>query len=110
MEKMRSRRVAWVTGATGGVGPAVIRALLDTGLSIVATARDASKLTRLQDETGAEERRWLSQPVDLADPVSAQNVVEVSKGRFGGIDILVEVAGGWRGGTSVAGTDIETLR
>lgn len=102
--------MAWVTGATGGVGPAVIRALHDAGVSIVATSREASKLARLQDEVGVEDALWLSQPADLTDPRSARTVVEAAAKRFGAVDILLAVAGGWRGGTPVPETDIETLK
>jgi len=107
---MLKGKVAWVTGATGGVGPAVVRALFDAGAKVVATARDDSRLTFLQAETQADDGRWLAYAEDLTNPLAAHAVVEAASARFGGVDILIAVAGGWRGGAAVASTELETLR
>lgn len=106
---MSTGRVALITGATGGVGPAVVAALAEAGYALVATARHQEALAELGAETGLPPERWLVQPADLEDPGGAQALVEAAAQRFGTVDVLVAVAGGWRGGSPVAETDPETL-
>ena len=103
-------RIALITGATGGLGPAVVRALADDGALIVATGHNPAKLAALQGEIGLHDARWLGQAADLADPASAQGLVDAAVARFGSVDILVSVAGGWRGGKRVADSDLDTLQ
>lgn len=102
---MLTGRVAWVTGATGGIGPAVVRNLAEAGVAIVATARDEAALAALQQEAGLPAERWLAAAADLADSAAAAQVVRAGAGQFGAIDILVAVAGGWRGGATVVDAD-----
>ena len=106
---MLTGKVGWVTGATGGLGPAVVRALAEAGAAIVATARDEAELRELQKQVGIADERWFARPADLTDPAAAQVVVDEALARFGRLDILAAVAGGWRGGTTVAETDPATL-
>lgn len=106
---MLSGKTAIITGATGGVGPAVARAMLDELAFVTATARDMAELEALQTELGASDEQWLNIAADLTDPAGAAAVVNATAVRFGGTDILVAVAGGWRGGKPVAKTDLETL-
>lgn len=102
-------KVALVTGATGGAGPAVIAALAGAGAIIAAASRSESDLDQLGRRTGLPPERWLARPSDLGDPAAAQTLVDQVSGHFGGVDILVALAGGWRGGTSVAATEPATL-
>lgn len=53
MRGLEGRRVL-VTGATGGIGAATVRRLVEEGAAVVASGRDQSKLARLAAETGAE--------------------------------------------------------
>lgn len=106
---MLTGKVAWVTGATGGVGPAVVRALADAGATVLASARDEAAVAALAAEHGIPAERWLALPVDLTDEAAVRAAVARGIERFGQIDVLVAVAGTWRGGTPVADTDPATL-
>lgn len=107
---MLTGKTAWITGATGGIGPAMVRVLAGAGAAIVATARDEGKLQSLESEIQIEHDHWLAMTADLTDPEAAQAVVAAAATRFGGVDILVAVAGGWRGGKAVAETDSATVK
>jgi NAD(P)-dependent dehydrogenase (short-subunit alcohol dehydrogenase family) len=50
---MSPRRIAVVTGATGGIGRAVVRRLAEDGTSVLALARDARALTELAEQIPA---------------------------------------------------------
>jgi NAD(P)-dependent dehydrogenase (short-subunit alcohol dehydrogenase family) len=106
---MLNGRVALVTGATGGLGPAVVSALLGAGASLVAVARSAAELEALRAGVEAPAARWLAHTADMSDPVAAQAAVTAAQAHFGRVEIAVAVAGGWRGGQSVAETDSATL-
>lgn len=106
---MLTGKVAWVTGATGGVGPAVVRALAEAGATVLASARDESEVAALAIDNAIPGERWLALPLDLTDASAVHAAAARAIERFGRIDILVAVAGKWRGGTTVAETDSATL-
>lgn len=106
---MLAGKVAWVTGATGGVGPAVVQALLATGATVVAAARREEEFAQLAAQAGAPGERWVAQAMDLTDPAAVNAAVAAILEQQGHIDILVAVAGGWRGGQPVVETGLDTL-
>ncbi len=83
-------KVALVTGATGGIGAAVARALHAQGASVALTGRRAAELEALAAELG---ERVLVAPADLADAAAPAALVEKVEGALGGLDILVNNAG-----------------
>jgi NAD(P)-dependent dehydrogenase (short-subunit alcohol dehydrogenase family) len=106
---MSTERVAWVTGATGGLGPAIVHTLAESGAAIVATARTEAALVALQASVRVRDEHWLAAAADLSEPEAALAVVREAAARFGVIDILVHVTGGWRGGTPVSETALSVL-
>ncbi|MHC6176882.1 SDR family oxidoreductase [Glutamicibacter sp. X7] len=84
-------RSALVTGASSGIGQAIVRALCADGWTVYAVARRAERLQALAEETGA---------VPLAADVSVQSDIDellagLQEGP--GVDTLVNCAGGARG-------------
>ena len=61
-------KVAWVTGASSGIGEALVPALLARGARVVVSARRAEKLDALVARHGAD--KVASVPVDLTDLAS----------------------------------------
>jgi NAD(P)-dependent dehydrogenase (short-subunit alcohol dehydrogenase family) len=86
-------RVAVVTGASKGIGLAVVRTLLDNGARVVATSRNRSS------ELDALDGDLLHVPADLMDPRAPAEVVARAAETFGGLDVLVNNAGGPPPGT-----------
>lgn len=85
-----------VAGATGLAGPAVARALLSRGASVVALGHDAGRLASL----AASVPGVLTDTVDLADTTAVTDLARRLRERSGRIDGLVHLVGGWRGGRS----------
>ena len=84
-------KVALVTGATGGLGAGIARALHAQGAQVAITGRRAAALAALAAALGNE--RVTVAPADLADPEATAKLVERVEGSLGTLDILVNNAG-----------------
>src|SRR5205085_44938 len=85
---MATGRVVLVTGAAGGIGSAITRALVAAGHSVAAVDRDAEGLKRL----AASEHIY---PImaDLAAEASCREAVASASARFGRLDAVINNAG-----------------
>jgi NAD(P)-dependent dehydrogenase (short-subunit alcohol dehydrogenase family) len=91
-------RVALVTGVTGGVGPYVAQALLDAGALVAGTSR---KVTRAD----IPHPNFTAMPAEISSRAAAQSLVDQILARFGRLDILTHMVGGFAGGATVADAD-----
>lgn len=103
-----SGRVVIVTGAAGGLGSAVARAFEMAGAKLVLVDRAADRLPRLFPEMVYSPDHFLAVSVDLTDPEAVDAMVEETVQRFGRVDVLANIAGGFRSGTPVHDTSFET--
>lgn len=94
--------VVAIAGAAGGLGPVVAKRLADAGATIAATDVSQERLDELGAELGLGEERWDGRAVDLLDPAAAVSWAEALAERFGRIDALLHLVGGWRGGQPLA--------
>ena len=79
-----------VTGASRGLGAAIVRAVLDAGDRVIATARNREVLI---EAFGPDSDRLLSVSLDVTDPAAARAAVDAGLAAFGRIDVLVNNAG-----------------
>ncbi|MNQ62112.1 putative oxidoreductase [compost metagenome] len=87
---MKSEKIWLVTGASTGLGLALVRMLLDLGHKVAATSRDGDALL---DAVGAKlEGQFLPLTVDVADERSVRRAVAATMAAFGGVDVLVNNA------------------
>jgi NAD(P)-dependent dehydrogenase (short-subunit alcohol dehydrogenase family) len=89
-----------VTGATGGLGPAVVTALHEAGAAVFVPYRNPEDWKRLRGEFGADARLH-GDRVDLTDEQAVGQVYRTAVAELGGLDILVNIAGGFAGGSPV---------
>jgi len=101
-------QVVIVTGAAGNLGRAVAQAFLTAGARLVLVDRAGDRLQRLFPELAESADHFLATSVDLTDAEAVEGMVTEAIKRFGRVDVLVNAAGGWRGGTSVHETDLDT--
>ena len=100
-----NQKVVMVTGAAGNLGRAVAAAFADQGATLVLVARQRERLAQLY---GAEHERLLFAPADLLDAQQVEAAVALVLQRFGRIDVLCNLAGGFRMGEAVHETSDET--
>jgi 3-oxoacyl-[acyl-carrier protein] reductase len=81
---------ALVTGASGGIGAAIARALHGAGASVVLSGTRTEALDALRGELGA---RAFTVAADLSQADAAERLVKEAEQAAGGIDILVSNAG-----------------
>lgn len=93
-EERPSGGVAVVTGAGGGIGVAVVRALAEAGHPVVATDRDPEALERLRIAAAAEELSLIDTvAADVRDGAAIAAVVDGTERRRGPVEVAVSVAG-----------------
>jgi NAD(P)-dependent dehydrogenase (short-subunit alcohol dehydrogenase family) len=88
-----SGRVAFVTGASRGIGAAVAVELARAGLHVVITARTQGGLEETDDAIRAAGGTATLLPLDLADGDQLDSVGPSLLERFGRLDVLVHAAG-----------------
>lgn len=103
-----TEQVILVTGAAGNLGHTVARMLVDAGANLVLVDRAPDRLPTLFPDLVDSPRYYLAFPVDLKDEAAVAAMVAESLRRFGRIDGVVNAVGGYRGGTPVHETDLQT--
>ena len=98
-------RTVLVTGAAGNLGRAVADAFAENGANLVLVDL---KRDRLEHAFGAGGDRMIFAPADLLDPSSVADAVDMAVRRTGRIDVLCNIAGGFRMGKAVHETSDET--
>jgi 3-oxoacyl-[acyl-carrier protein] reductase len=94
MTPLLAGRTALVTGGTKGAGRAVVLALARAGANVVTCSRHDDEAARgLADELAATGGAHLVLRADVCDPDDTRRVADACRERFGGLDVLVTVAG-----------------
>ncbi|MDP9333275.1 MAG: SDR family oxidoreductase [Actinomycetota bacterium] len=87
-------KVAIVTGAGRGIGASIARTFADAGANIVLTARTKDQLDEVAADVRAAGREALVIPADVNDNDVLQEIVARTVAELGGIDVVVNNAGG----------------
>ncbi|MCJ7936223.1 MAG: SDR family oxidoreductase [Chryseobacterium sp.] len=87
-------KIVWITGASSGIGEALVRQLaIHTNATIILSSRHEDQLYSVAEKAGLAVNRYAVIPLDLSNykemPAIAAKAVE----KFGRIDILVNNAG-----------------
>lgn len=104
MDLQLKDKTALVTGASRGIGLAVVERLVEEGVRVVAAARTGTPALR---ETGA-----FVVPVDLTEPDGPERLVAAARQEVGELDLLVNNVGGGDGDATAGflGVDDEAWR
>ena len=92
------KRVAFVTGASRGIGEAIALQLAADGIHVVAVARNREKLDALVKAAADKGHSIEAASVDIADSAALTASIEAAIEKHGRLDILVNNAGITRDG------------
>ncbi|WP_031425442.1 SDR family oxidoreductase [Flavimarina sp. Hel_I_48] len=102
---MDTKKVWFVTGASKGLGLALVNKLLAEGYSVAATSRNS---TALHEAISEESASFLPIEVDLVNENSVAAAVSKTIEKFGKLDVVVNNAGYGQLGTLEETTDLES--
>ena len=88
-------RSALVTGASGGIGGAIAKALHDQGATVALTGRNEDALQKVANVLGERAHVLVA---DLSDSDAINGLIGAANGAMGGLDILINNAGLTRDG------------
>jgi 7-alpha-hydroxysteroid dehydrogenase len=88
-------KVAIVTGAGRGIGRACAEALAEVGADVACAARTAEQIADTAATVRRHGRRAIAVECDVTDRAQLERLVAETVRELGGIDIVVNNAGGW---------------
>jgi NAD(P)-dependent dehydrogenase (short-subunit alcohol dehydrogenase family) len=99
-------RVIAIAGAGGGLGPVVAKRLADAGASLALADRQQEIADGVAQDLGLPDDRVDPQAVDLLDESQAKDWAASIEKKFGRIDGLLHLVGGYRGGDPIDTFDL----
>ena len=87
-------KLAIVTGASRGIGAAIATTFAEAGADVVLVARTEADLAQVATAVAGHGRRALVHPADVNDVDGLGALVERTVAELGGVDIVVNNAGG----------------
>ena len=94
-----------VTGGTGGLGTALTRRLVGKDYRLAVTYLLPEEATRFEEEFDLPEDELTLTRVDATNPEAVSTFMKDVVARWGSIDGLCALVGGWAGGRDVEETD-----
>ena len=92
-EKTFTGKVAFVTGATSGIGQACALAFAEAGANVVCVGRKVEALKDVANKIRESGVEAATIEADLSREQEAERTIQHAIGAFGGIDVLVNAAG-----------------
>ena len=105
-QKQFTGKVAFVTGATSGIGHACAVGFANAGAKVVCVGRKAEALSAVEQRINAAGTEALTIKADLSREQEAERAIEETIKTFGGIDVLLNAAGHISNGT-IENTSLE---
>src|ERR1700737_2271011 len=96
-------KIAIITGASGGLGTHVTKALLDTGATVVGLSPNIK-------QSDFDHPNFTALAASLSSLDAAKKAVDTVIARFGRVDVLAHLVGAFAGGQAVADTDDKTFQ
>lgn len=102
------QKVTIISGANGGLGTTVSQVFHQAGARVVLVGTQEERVRPLAETLGLE--RALPVGANLNDPAEAEGVVKAALERFNRVDILLNLAGGFAGGSPVSDSSEAELK
>jgi short-subunit dehydrogenase len=86
-------KVAWITGASSGIGEALVKKFINSGATVIGSSRSDSGYEKLKLSLKENSSRLIWAPFDLGDTSNIGNVVDKTIQRTGRVDYLINIGG-----------------
>jgi NAD(P)-dependent dehydrogenase (short-subunit alcohol dehydrogenase family) len=90
--------VVAIAGVAGGLGPVVVERLAAVGATVAGADVSQERIDEVAAELALPAERWDGRAVDLLDEGATRGWCGALLERFGRVDALLHLVGGWRGG------------
>lgn len=94
-------RVVAITGATGGLGRIAASKFAAQGCRLALIGTSQEKLDQLAAGLNLKNTQFILIPADVSDQNDVRSALEKILAKFGQLDILLHLVGGWSGGSPV---------
>ena len=102
-------RVVVITGATGALGSKTAHVFAAQGYSLALLDHNQSRLDSLVRDLNLPDERLFASVVDLRDGAAVHSTAEAITVKFGRIDALIHLVGGWVGGKTLPESSADDL-
>ncbi|MBN2045977.1 MAG: SDR family oxidoreductase [Anaerolineales bacterium] len=102
-------KVALIAGAAGGLGQVVTRQLAEAGFSLALLGRNQERLDALLADLNLNPSDHFTQSVDLTNPDSLNAIAPAIREKYGRLDLLINLVGGWAGGETLLEVQADTV-
>ncbi len=92
-EELFEGKVVWITGASSGIGEALVYRLAGMGPEIIISSNDPAGLEKVKDNCGKDSERITCVPFDLASTGNIRETADEQIKRAGRIDFLLNIGG-----------------
>ncbi len=96
-------KIVWITGASSGIGEALVKAFAAQGAKLILSSRRKEELERVKLDCKLTNENCLILPLDLSNTSEIDSLTKIVIEKFGRIDVLVN-----NGGISQRSLAIET--
>jgi len=86
-------KIAWITGASSGIGEALVKEFTARGAVVIASSNDKAGLQRVKESAGALSGNIHCVPFDLSETAGIEDLAAKQAERFGRIDYLLNIGG-----------------
>ena len=86
-------KIVWVTGASSGIGEALVYAFINRGASVIVSSNEASELERVKNNCGEFSGNITIVPFDLSETSNIKALVDDLLKKSGKIDYLLNIGG-----------------
>jgi len=93
MHQFYEHKIIWITGASSGIGAALVLQLAQFKLKLIISARREAELNKLKEQCSSMPAEIVVLPFDLSNIATFESVVEQALQQFGKIDLLFNNGG-----------------
>lgn len=94
MNNYYNNKVVWITGASSGIGEALVKELVEnSNAKVILSSRNEEQLYEVAESAGLSVNRYTVIPLDLKNYKEMPEIAAKAVAAFGKIDILINNAG-----------------